>query len=204
MHRRSPRRSEASSVPRTIVAAAVIVVSIAGCFLRQSPPRMRYYTLTPPGRPVTTLPGPVHVAVFTADEPYTSARLAYRSSPYRLSYYGYHRWAAGPRSLVANAVRDYLRQAVTEETPPPFEVTGHILRLEEVDESTGWYGVLAIDLRIRRGGRVLVDGTYAESEAATAHNPEAVVAALSRALGRILDRALSELQPAAAPAPTSR
>jgi hypothetical protein len=101
--------------------------------------------------------------------------------------------------MIATAARDYLQRGVagTTGTADAIEITGHLRRLEEVDEGGeggGTKGALALDLRAQRGGTtVVVERSYAESEPAESRDPEAVTAALSRALGRILDRFLSEL-----------
>jgi ABC-type uncharacterized transport system auxiliary subunit len=183
---------------RAVLLAACAGLALAGCAGRARP-ETRYYTLAISGAPAAALPGPVRVGVFTADEPYAGERIAYRTSPYRLDYYSYHRWAAKPRTLVATALRDYLERAAPPADGLPLEIVGHIRRLEEVDEPAGWSGALALDLGVRRGGNVLLERTYAETEPAGARNLEAVAAALSRALGRILDRFAADLAAVAGP-----
>jgi hypothetical protein len=81
---------------------------------------------------------------------------------------------------------------------PPFEVTGHIRRLEEIDDPQQWSAAIGLDLTVSRAGAVLLQKSYAETEPAEKRNPEAVAAALSRALGRILDQMLRELSTATA------
>jgi len=184
---------------RRSAVAAVVLATIAGlglaaCSLARRTPAIRYYTLAPPGVPPSALGAPVRVGHFTADQPYASERIAYRTSPYRLDYYTYHRWAADPRRMLAATTRDYLEQGAKEGAgSPPFEIEGHIRRLEEMDGEDSWEGALVLDLKVSRGGKRLLERSYAESEPAGARDPEAVVAALSRALGRILDRLASEL-----------
>jgi ABC-type uncharacterized transport system auxiliary subunit len=180
---------------------AAFAVVLGACALTRRPPEMRYYTLAVPGVPPARLPAPITVGAFTADEPYGTARLAYRTSPYRLDYYVYHRWAADPRRIVAAAARDYLERAASVVDGPPLELTGHIRRLEEADAAEGCHAVLALDVRLERAGHVSLARPYADTEPADACRPEAVAAALSLALGRILDRMVADLAPATAPAP---
>ena len=175
---------------RTVLVACAALV-LAGCARRT--PELRYYTLAVPGAPARALDAPVRVGPFSADPPYTTARLAYRTSPYRLDYYVYHRWAADPRQVVASAVRDYLEQPTRDPRGEPFEVQGHVRRLEEVDEADGRSGAVALDLRVERGGRLVLERSYAATEPAEGRGPEATTAALSRALGRILDRLTADL-----------
>jgi ABC-type uncharacterized transport system auxiliary subunit len=177
--------------------AAVVGVACAG---PARTPAMVYYTLAVPGAPDRALPGPVAVGVFTADAAYATPRLVYRSSPFRIQYYVFHRWAAGsPQAAVATAVGDYLSRAAGPADGPPTRIGGTLRRIEEVDEAGHRRGVLAIDFRVERNGKPWLERSYQESEPADADTPEAVVAALSRALGRMLDRLLADLL--AAPPP---
>jgi ABC-type uncharacterized transport system auxiliary subunit len=180
---------------RALVLAAV---ALAGCSLARRTPEMRYYTLAVPGVP-PALPGPLRVGRFTADAPYATPRLAYRTSPYRIEYYVFHRWAADPGWIVASAAREYLEPAAPAADRGSWELTGTVRRLEEVDAPAGSEAALALDLRLERDGRLVLARSYAETEPAEGRRPELVVAALSRALGRILDRALADV--AAHPGP---
>ena len=177
---------------------AVLGAALVGCLVARPAPEMHYYTLAVPGAPAAGLPAPITVGAFTAEAPYATARLAYRTSPYALDYYVYHRWAADPRRLVAAAARDYLERAPTSAAGPPIALTGHIRHLEELDTTEGRRATLALDVRVVQEGRVLLARAYTETEPADARRPEAVAAALSRALGRVLDRVVRDLGPAAA------
>ena len=188
------RRSARRHLPTGLaVAAACVALAPLGCLTGRSVPNTVYYTLTPGGAPAAALPGPVRVGNFSADEPYASARMAYRSSPYRLEYYNFHRWAGSPPSLVAAALRDFMARAPAVKDGPPLLITGNLRRLEELDEPEVWKGLVAMDIRVERGGVVWLERSYEESEIASAKNPEAVAAALSEALTRILERLATDL-----------
>ena len=183
---------------RASTLATLAALALAGCALFRGTPQVRSYTLTLAGEPPARLAEPVRIGVFTIDQPYATERLAYRTSPYRLDYYTYHRWAADPRQLVQAAARDYVERAAAsgagaETAGTPLEITGHIRRIEELDAPAGWQGALALDLRVERGNTLVLARSYAETEPAEARNPEAVAAALSRALARILDDLVAEL-----------
>ena len=177
---------------RLLATALLLATTALGCSLFRATPHVRYYTLTLTGAPPTPLEAPVTVGFFTADEPYTTARLAYRSSPYRLDYYTYHRWAADPRALVRTAIRDYFERATTT-AGTPFEIEGNVRRLEETDDPAGWQGALALDIKVAHGGAIVLQHAYSETEPAEARNAEAVAAALSRALKRMLDQVAADL-----------
>ncbi|MBI3770595.1 MAG: membrane integrity-associated transporter subunit PqiC [Deltaproteobacteria bacterium] len=166
-------------------------MALAGCSFGRSLPGIHYYTLAITDAPATRLDAPLRVGVITSDQAYATERIAYRSSPYQLDYYSYHRWAADPRNLVRTAARDYFERAGAA-NGIPFEVEGNIRRLEEVDDPTGWRGTLALDVRVARGGTIILERAFSETEPAASRRPEAVAAALSRALQRILDQLLTE------------
>jgi ABC-type uncharacterized transport system auxiliary subunit len=179
------------------LAATLAVLACAGllgCVGPARTPATVYYTLAIPGSPPAALPGPVQVRTFGAETPYAGARLAYRTSPYRMEYYSFHRWAAGSaQAAVTAAVRDYLDRARAPADGPVVRIDGRVRRIEELDEAGGRSGVVAIDFSVQRGGRPWLERSYEDSEPARAGTPEAVVAAMSRALGRILDRLLEDL-----------
>jgi ABC-type uncharacterized transport system auxiliary subunit len=158
-----------------------------------------YYTLAVPGRPQAASPWPVRVGAFSADAPYATSRLAWRSSPFRLEYYAFHRWADSAPGALATAARDYLAQAAPTQGGAPLVLEGHLRRLEALADPAGWRGVVVLDLSLRRSGQVWLERSYEESEPAAADTAEAVVAALSRALGRVLDRLLEDLGAAGEP-----
>jgi ABC-type uncharacterized transport system auxiliary subunit len=168
-------------------------LALGACSLTRPTPEMHYYTLSVAGVPAAPPPAPLRVGLFTVEDAYATPRLAYRSSPYRIDYYVYHRWAGSPGRIVASAARDYLDAVAPVRDGPPLEVSGHVRRLEEVDTPQGWQVALALDLRVERAGEVILAAAYAEEEPAATESAEAVAAALSRALGRILDRFVGEL-----------
>ena len=176
---------------RALVTA--VLVAASACSLGRRTPELHYYVLAVPGTPPSALDAPVRIGVFTADQPYATTRLAYRTSPYRLDYYTYHRWAADPRQMIPAAIRDYLERAASRDGGPPYVVEGHVRRLEEVDQSGGRVGAIGLEVRVQRAGRIVLASAYEEVEPAAEANPEAVAAALSRALGRILDRIAADL-----------
>jgi ABC-type uncharacterized transport system auxiliary subunit len=171
----------------------LVALALGGCSLARATPEVRYYTLALAGTP-PRLAAPVHAGTLGVDPPYATERIAYRTSPYRLDYYTYHRWAADPRTIVRTAARDYLERAAPAGGAEPYELTGHLRRIEEVDvPGGGRRGELALDLTVTRGGAVVLARSFAESEPAAEATSEAVAAALSRALARILDAVIAEL-----------
>jgi ABC-type uncharacterized transport system auxiliary subunit len=189
---------------RPLTMLVLAAAMLAGCSLGRTQPNIRYYTLAISDAPPTHVDAPLRVGTISSDQPYATERIAFRTSPYQLDYYIYHRWAADPRNLVHTVTRDYFERAGGT-TGTPIEVDGNIRRLEEVDDAGSWRGALALDVRVGRGGAILFERAFTETEPAESRRPEAVAAALSRALQRILDQVLAEtartLPAAPAPAP---
>lgn len=163
-----------------------LLVAVAGCSLGRTPPQMSWYLLMVPGEPIM-MPAPVRVGPFTAEQAYASSRLAYRTSPYELDYYLYHRWAAQPRALIAQAVRDAL-VSPPGGAPTPLEIEGAVRRLEAVEDGPNATGALTLALRATRGADVVVEHVYEEQVPASSRRPKDVAEALSAALRRVLER----------------
>lgn len=139
----------------------------------------------------------------SADDAYQDERIVYRTSPYRLDYYQYHRWSASPGVLIAGYLEQALQQsghfrAVVREHDEGASVilTGRVVAIEEVDESrTRWLGRVAIELTLKdaKTGAVLWTEELAETEPLSAQNPEGLARALSSAMSRITARAVPEI-----------
>ena len=193
----------ASRTRATAFALGALACGAVGCLSPRSVPDMVHYTLAPPGTPRESLPGPPRVERFGIDAPYATVRLAHRSSPYRLEYYTFHRWAGTPQEDVTTAVRDYLSRAPVVPDGLPLVVSGDVRRLEEqVDPGGRRSGVVAIDFTVHRDGEPILARGYEESEPAEGTTPEASVAALSRALARMLDRLIDDVRQAEAAGPS--
>lgn len=180
-----------------VVGAGVAAALAGGCSLARTTPTLRHWVLAAPRPAGPALPAPVRIGTVTADQAYASSRLAVRTSPYGIEYRVYDRWAAPPRMLVANALRDALAQDAG--SGAPVEVDAEVRRLEGVSvEPQGARGDLVLALRATQGGAVLLERTYEESEPAASDDAEAVAAALSRALGRVVARFREDLRAALA------
>jgi ABC-type uncharacterized transport system auxiliary subunit len=163
------------------------LVVVAACAIARTPPSMTWYLLTVPGERIV-MPVPVRVGSFSAEQAYASSRLAYRTSPYELDYYLYHRWAAQPRSLVGQAVRATLVSPPGTENETALVVEGVVRRLEAVEDGPNASGALTLALVASRGADVVVDEVYEEQVPATSRKPKDIAEALSAALRRVLER----------------
>lgn len=162
-------------------------------------PETRFYQLAPP--PTGPKAGDAILVLETlATEPaYDDERMVYRTNPYRLDYYQYHRWSAAPGTMVGN----YLEQAfensgrfrsVIRETSADAAVVlgGRVVAIEEIDKSkTSWVGRIVIELTLTdtKSGTVLWSEQFDESEPLATQTPEGLARALSAAMQRIASRA---------------
>lgn len=136
------------------------------------------------------------------DPAYDDERIVYRTTPYRLDYYNYHRWSSTPGTLVADFLErtfeasGRFRNVTREEAGAPVILSGRIVAIEEVDKSkTRWLGRLVVELRLTDAatGDVLWIEKFEENEPLKLQTPEGLAQALSAALHRISARALPEV-----------
>jgi ABC-type uncharacterized transport system auxiliary subunit len=186
------------------VAVALLVGPAAACGARG--PETRYYQLAAATATMRGhgAGGPVlAVEPLDAGAAYDDERIIYRTSPYRLDYYEYHRWSASPGTMVGDAIADVLAAsgrfgAIEREETREADVVlgGRLVALEEVDvSSTRWVGRIALDLRLTdaRSGDVIWSQRLEATEPLARRSPEGLAAAVSRALARLLGRATPQL-----------
>ena len=189
---------------------ALLLLALAAC--GSTPPATRYYHLATPqvhkpaGKLVLVL------EPLTTDEAYDDERIVYRTSPYRLDYYDYHRWSAAPGVLVGNFLEEALERgghvrAVRRDltTDADAILSGRIAAIEEVDVSKQrWEARIVLELQLSdaSSGETLWSEQYEEHEPLRDQSPEGLARALSAALGRIVASAGPEI--AAQAATTSR
>jgi ABC-type uncharacterized transport system auxiliary subunit len=187
-------------IARWIAAALVACAACAACAACGGKlPETRFYQLAvPEARPH----GGDRVLVLdplATDAAYDDDRIVYRTTPFRLDYYQYHRWSSAPGSMVSNYLEQALehsgkfRAVVRELTPDaPVVLAGRVLAIEEVDRSrTDWLGRIVLELILTdaRTSETLWTEQFEETEPLRERNPEGLAAALSTAMSRIVSRA---------------
>lgn len=187
-------------------------VLFGGCSLTRPRPEVRHYALAldvpeaQPGAAKTSLV----VRPFTAHDPYNQERLVYRSSPYQLGFYNYHRWAASPAEQVTDWTRRYLagtgvfaKVFPTSDGSADLALGGRVRQIEEVDHVQSWEAILSIDFWLTRSDQrsPMWFQSYTAAQQAEKRNPEAVAEALSRNLKEILGRLTADLRSVVAALP---
>jgi ABC-type uncharacterized transport system auxiliary subunit len=189
-------------------AAALIALALAACGGKLA--ETRYYQLAAPEasrrapepRAAMTSAGKPRggevlvVQPLTTDAGYDDERIVYRTPPFRVDYYQYHRWTSAPGVMVGNYLERALensgqfRAVVREPTPDaPVVLSGRVLAIEEIDRSkVEWVGRIALELTLTdaRTGALLWTDQLDETEPLRQQSPEGLAAALSIAMSRIV------------------
>ena len=186
---------------------------LAGCSITQSKQEVHYYALSLPsgntGSATTAQtaaspasPASLVVRPFTAQQPYNRDRIVYRSSPYQVDFYHYHRWVSKPADMVTTLTRRALQQSnlfstvyPTPDVPADIRLGGVVRQCEEIDQAQSWQAVLSIDVWLRRSRNAspFWFETYSATQQATKRNPAAVAEAMSRNLQEILQQLSADL-----------
>ena len=180
------------------------MLSGCGLSLTKPQPEVRHYalTLTLPEVSPDTAKLSLVVRPFTASDPYNQERMVYRSSPYQLDFYNYHRWAASPAEQVTDWTRRYLAAAglfakvfPTSDGSADLTLGGKIQQIEEVDHEQTWEAVLSIDFWLTRADQrsPFWFQSYTATRQAAKRNPQAIAEALSRNLEDLLARLTADL-----------
>jgi ABC-type uncharacterized transport system auxiliary subunit len=161
-------------------------------------PETRYYQLA---APVTkSIPGYELLVLesLETDAGYDDERIVYRTTPYRLDYYQYHRWSAAPGVMVGNFLEQALehsgmfRSVVRQPTlDAPVVLGGRVVAIEEVDTNPKhWVGRIVIELALTDAhtGTRLWSEQFEETEPLDKQTPEGLAQALSNAMTRIAER----------------
>lgn len=189
----------------SMIAIAVLfeVLLFAGCSGAKLPDT-RYYQLAVPssdklGGDLTLVLEPL-----ATDQAYDDERIVYRTTPYRLDYYQYHRWSAAPGTMIGNFLEQALEhsgrfRAVTRDMSPdaPAVLGGRVVAIEEVDTSKGhWVGRIVVELTLTEAktNRVLWSEQFEETEPLKNQDPEGLARALSTAMERIALKAAPQIE----------
>jgi ABC-type uncharacterized transport system auxiliary subunit len=182
--------------------AALITVLGAACGGKIA--ETRYYQLSQPESRPRGGSAILVLESLSTDAAYDDQRIVYRTTPFRLDYYDYHRWTSSPGVMIGNYLEQALetggtfRAVVREMTPDaPAVLTGRVLAIEEVDRSrTEWLGRIAIELVLSdtHTGAILWTERIEDSEPLRQQNPEGLAQALSTAMSRIVAKVVPAIE----------
>ena len=185
----------------------LVVVLLVACGGKL--PETRYYQLAAPATGTRGGELVLSLDALVTDAAYDDERIVYRTNPYRLDYYQYHRWSASPGVMIGNFLEQALEKsgafrAVVREVraDAPVILGGRLVAIEEVDEPNRWLGRIVIELVLTdaASGKTLWTEQFEETEPLAKQNPEGLAKALSVAMSRIAARASTQIATVAATA----
>ena len=193
--------------------AASWCLLFCGCSLTKPRPEVHHYTLAlhVPEATAGTAKATLVVRPFSAHDPYNQERLVYRSSPYLMDFYNYHRWAASPTEQMSDWARTYMRSSglfalvyPTGEGIADFSLHGNIRQFDEIDHGETWEAALSLDIWLTRADQrtPLWFHTYTTTQQTAKRNPAAVAETMSRNLESILTQLISDIAPVVAASST--
>src|SRR5271157_4565147 len=193
---------------RTILSTSACAVALlmAGCAGKIRYPS--YYALevaTAP-RPSASdarLPGTLAVRRFETPPYLRQGRIVYRQAPTEIGFYDYHRWAAEPGETVTAAMIESLRSSrlfsfvkrYDGQDRQDYLMVGRLERLDEIDYGGGVRveAKLSAELVNLRAGATVWTGDADETLSVDTRNVGAVVAEMSRAVQKSIDRLVANL-----------
>lgn len=190
---------------------AVLILAggaLGGCLGSPPGPEPTLYVISIPAPVPRGGPGGGVLAIdgFEGAPALETDRLLIEESPYRVDSYPYHRWTAPPRRLIAEACGTYLegtglfRRVTHSGITADWRLRGFVRHFGQVVRDGRWWGHVALgfELVATKTRRVVWSGEFERSLPAKRRHPEAVVEALSRALGEILEEASARIREARA------
>ena len=187
------------------LAMLTISACLMGCISKARFPA--YYTLhVPPAVDVPIAGGTrssLAVREFRSPAYLRQGAIVYRTSPEQVGFYQYHRWAVDPREFLTNAIIDRLRatgkfaeiRAYDGRADVDLVLSGNLEKLEEADYEGGVRVEVAISAEITdpRAGKTVWANAASESARVDKRNVPAVVADMSQALDRAIQKLLAPL-----------
>jgi ABC-type uncharacterized transport system auxiliary subunit len=193
----------------TLVLTLALLPALVGCGRVRYP---AYYTLNLPAPPdppaADNARTSIAVREFHSPGYLQQGPIVYRTTPEKIGFYEYHRWATDPRQLVTTAVIDHLRASgqyimVSEYKGNPdydYILSGRLEKMEEVDYQTGVKVEVAVSAQITsvKTGATVWSNAVSEVAPVSDRTVSGVVSEMDRTVDQAIARLLSTV-----PTPTA-
>jgi len=183
-----------------------VLLNLAGCGGKIRYPNYYVLSLPAPPEPTRTTPilGSVAIREFAAPGFLTGGAIAYRQSPEQVGFYDYHRWAEDPRRAVTAAVARELQARVIFQSVDLFDgrsspacvLSGRLDHLEEVDDPSAVSIEVSLSAKLTEvaTGKVLWQGSSAQTTKVDQRSVPGIVAEMSRDVNIAVERLVSSMQ----------
>jgi ABC-type uncharacterized transport system auxiliary subunit len=192
---------------RAVYAAFALVgaVAISACGSARYP---AYYTLhfepSTQARPSDSGMGTLAIKELRCPDYLCEGRIVYRSTSPEIGFYQYHRWAASPRTMIAQYLAERVRArslfvSVSDDESrmaTDFVLSGTLERLEEMDEARQVFAVCTISAQLFASGTGALawSGTATERVPVQQRDMAGVVNGLAAAVRATVDRLVTDMQ----------
>lgn len=173
---------------RSILLALLLSTGLMACSSAPPAPVDRFYRLEATPINSSVLVGPVEVLPFQADSLYAERPLVFSvaGDTRQLQQYHYHLWLYPPKQLV----RDHLTASLGLISSPAgkgaaMTLEGRVLRLDRVISGKSGKAVVTLELRLKRGEKLVFSKTYEADQEAAGEGVSAHVLAVEQALGKV-------------------
>jgi uncharacterized lipoprotein YmbA len=183
-----------------------VALLMAGCAGKIRYPSYYALQVAPAPRPSVSdarLPGTLAVRRFETPPYLRQGRIVYRQAPTEIGFYDYHRWAAEPGETVTAAMIESLRSSrlfsfvkrYDGQDRQDYLMVGRLERLDEIDYGGGVRveAKLSAELVNLRAGVTVWTGDADETVSVDTRNVGAVVAEMSHAVQKSIDRLVANL-----------
>ena len=188
------------------------MLAFAGCGPVRYP--QNYLLNFPPPPPSLSAPrdmrGALAIQQFQCPEYLCEGRIVYHSSPEKIGFYEFHRWAMNPRDMITQSLADRIRSETLFNgvvlkgagVDTAYVLKGNIERLEEVDQDRDVRVVCTISAQLldTQTKSIIWTHTASQTIAVEDRNVAGVVSSLSAAAGMAVDnlvKSLAETLPSA-------
>ncbi len=195
-----------------LVTTAMCILS-AACIGGKTPYLIEHYTLeypVPRTRGESPMNATIRVERFSAAKAWSGQAMVYRSAPFKLDAYDYHRWRVPPGDMVTDFLLRDLRgaglfRAVFSYHEPEvarFVLEGGVEEFLESDGNDGPKAVLGLIVTLLDSAqrevtkRVVFQRRYRFVEAMRAQDPQALVQSMSRAMEMFSEALIEDVRAA--------
>ncbi len=191
----------------TLALMLAIGAILTGCGGRLRYPS--YYTLNLPAPPDPPAPeivrNSIAVREFQCPGYLRQGPIVYRSTPEKIGFYEYHRWAEDPRTVVTGVVIDHLRASgqyamvsmYNGRSDHDYIFSGRLEKLEEVDYEPGVKVEVAMSAQITsvKTGATVWSNAVSETGRVSERNVPGVVSQMNRTMEVAIDKLLATIPP---------